>query len=674
MSGSPLARSTTASRNGRSITNEVVGGVPDGAVTMAVGADACEPSSSADTNVCWSKSESESASSSVIPGRRAWAGSKRLGTPSAASARGRSSSVENWKTRHLQLERRQPQVVEDLLQRRSVELRLDLREAAPIRHDQHHGQLAAEVRDHHRLPRVALRIEQAGLGGDVHARGVLGAAVEQGEVRLMGAGRVEALIPRCGDLGGGGQHEPGGLADLVGSHEVVDLARRLVADPGVHGRPGRVGVGPEVDQPHARSEPSGQRVEERRLHVRVLLAPQGDRDLDRDVALAHVVLAIATAAVDLLGERVEPRVEVEVRDHVLHLGQLRGGLPRRARADLGQADRHGIGREGEVAVVACELLVEVGGELRVGQDRGGGGRAVDRGAGCGRAHLGAGGCRAAGGDRGRDEQGHRDPPEAQPAPATGDGLGHGHLQHGRGPSRPTRCPSRRTRCSASNLPHMRYVEVNGVRLSAIGVGTWQFGSTEWGYGPDYARKTAGDIIHRALDLGVNLIDTAEIYGMGESERIVGRAIAERRDQVFLATKLFPVLPIPPVVERRAVESAGRLKVTEIDLYQVHWPNPLVPNGAHHAGHAPAAAGRARAPRRGQQLHLLRWRTAERLLGSPGAVEPGAVQPGGAQARPRAGALRPAERSADHRLQPARPGSARRALRPRAPAAARRCAP
>jgi len=163
---------------------------------------------------------------------------------------------------------------------------------------------------------------------------------------------------------------------------------------------------------------------------------------------------------------------------------------------------------------------------------------------------------------------------------------------------------------------MRYVEVNGVKVSAIGVGCWQFGSKEWGYGEEYARRTAKDIVRRALDLGVNLIDTAEIYGMGESERIVGRAIADRREQVFLATKLFPVLPIPPVVEWRAVESAGRLKVTEIDLYQVHWPNPLAPN-------APTMRGMRTLQEVGLVRHvgvsnfnLLRWRTAERMLGSP----------------------------------------------------------
>ena len=87
---------------------------------------------------------------------------------------------------------------------------------------------------------------------------------------------------------------------------------------------------------------------------------------------------------------------------------------------------------------------------------------------------------------------------------------------------------------------MRYVEAGGVRVSVIGLGTWQFGSTEWGYGSTYATGVAGDIVRRALDLGINLIDTAEIYGLGRSERIVGEAIGGRRSDVFVATKLFPV--------------------------------------------------------------------------------------------------------------------------------------
>jgi aryl-alcohol dehydrogenase-like predicted oxidoreductase len=122
---------------------------------------------------------------------------------------------------------------------------------------------------------------------------------------------------------------------------------------------------------------------------------------------------------------------------------------------------------------------------------------------------------------------------------------------------------------------MKYVEVGGTRLSAIGLGTWQFGSTEWGYGKDFASGEAGAIVKRALELGVNLIDTAEIYGIGRSERIVGEAIRGQREKVFLATKLFPI-GLPFMVAGRARASARRLGVDRLDLYQVHWPSPLFP--------------------------------------------------------------------------------------------------
>jgi aryl-alcohol dehydrogenase-like predicted oxidoreductase len=121
---------------------------------------------------------------------------------------------------------------------------------------------------------------------------------------------------------------------------------------------------------------------------------------------------------------------------------------------------------------------------------------------------------------------------------------------------------------------VRYVEVGGVRVSAIGLGTWQFGSREWGYGREF-ESVAHSITNRAIDLGINLIDTAEFYGFGRSEQIVGEAMRARRDEVFIATKLFPI-GLPFMVERRARGSAHRLGVDHIDLYQQHWPSPLFP--------------------------------------------------------------------------------------------------
>jgi aryl-alcohol dehydrogenase-like predicted oxidoreductase len=163
---------------------------------------------------------------------------------------------------------------------------------------------------------------------------------------------------------------------------------------------------------------------------------------------------------------------------------------------------------------------------------------------------------------------------------------------------------------------MRYVEVGGVRISSIGLGTWQFGSREWGYGETYAKDESARIVRRALDLGIDLIDTAEIYAFGRSERIVGEAIRDRREDVFLATKILPVMPLAGVVERRARASARRLGVDRIDLYQIHWPNPAIPIGAQ-------MEGMRRIQRTGLIGHagvsnfsLERWEAAERALGGP----------------------------------------------------------
>ncbi|MEO7060901.1 MAG: aldo/keto reductase [Lapillicoccus sp.] len=124
---------------------------------------------------------------------------------------------------------------------------------------------------------------------------------------------------------------------------------------------------------------------------------------------------------------------------------------------------------------------------------------------------------------------------------------------------------------------MRYVESvpTTKKISVIGLGTWQFGSSEWGYGDAYAEAGCATIVRRALELGVTLFDTAEIYGYGRSERILGAALGDSASDAFIATKVFPLLPTAPVVEQRAVASANRLGVDHLDLYQVHQPNPLI---------------------------------------------------------------------------------------------------
>jgi aryl-alcohol dehydrogenase-like predicted oxidoreductase len=163
---------------------------------------------------------------------------------------------------------------------------------------------------------------------------------------------------------------------------------------------------------------------------------------------------------------------------------------------------------------------------------------------------------------------------------------------------------------------MRYVEAAGEKVSVIGLGAWQFGSREWGYGSHYAEHDAVDIVNSALDLGINLIDTAEIYGFGRSERIVGRAIAGRRSEVFIATKLAPVLPVRAVVAWRAAGSGRRLGVSQIDLYQLHQPNPAVPLTEQMA--AMRALQRSGVIRQigVSNYSLARWQAAEGALGRP----------------------------------------------------------
>jgi aryl-alcohol dehydrogenase-like predicted oxidoreductase len=128
---------------------------------------------------------------------------------------------------------------------------------------------------------------------------------------------------------------------------------------------------------------------------------------------------------------------------------------------------------------------------------------------------------------------------------------------------------------------MRYLDIaTAKRYSVIGLGTWQFGSREWGYGADYDEGEAARIVARARELGVTVFDTAEIYGFGRSERILGAALRASGgvEDVVVATKVFPVMPTAAIVQQRGVASAQRLGVQKIDLYQVHQPNPVVRDG------------------------------------------------------------------------------------------------
>src|SRR5256885_2659991 len=114
----------------------------------------------------------------------------------------------------------------------------------------------------------------------------------------------------------------------------------------------------------------------------------------------------------------------------------------------------------------------------------------------------------------------------------------------------------------------------GPEISVVGFGAWEAGGEH--YGPNPPEDEVIDAIRAALDAGIDWIDTAEVYGMGTSEKLVGRAIADRRDGVFLATKVAPAPEgtgfAPDEIRRACEASLGRLATDRIDLYQLHWPD------------------------------------------------------------------------------------------------------
>jgi aryl-alcohol dehydrogenase-like predicted oxidoreductase len=164
---------------------------------------------------------------------------------------------------------------------------------------------------------------------------------------------------------------------------------------------------------------------------------------------------------------------------------------------------------------------------------------------------------------------------------------------------------------------MKYLDVDGVgTVSRIGLGTWQFGSREWGYGDSYASGAARDIVRRARALGVTLFDTAEVYGLGKSERILGDALGDERAEVAVATKIFPVAPFPAVVKQREQASARRLQLDRIPLYQVHQPNPVVPDSVIMPGMRDLLDSGAIGAAGVSNYSLSRWQKADSALGRP----------------------------------------------------------
>src|SRR5215831_9193655 len=136
---------------------------------------------------------------------------------------------------------------------------------------------------------------------------------------------------------------------------------------------------------------------------------------------------------------------------------------------------------------------------------------------------------------------------------------------------------------SSNSPFTRrLLGRSGVEVSAIGLGC--MGMSEF-YGPRDNEESIR-VIHRSIELGMNFLDTADVYGNGENEKLVGQAICDRRDRVFLATKFanirdeqgkfLGVSGKPDYVKQACDRSLQRLGVDRIDLYYQHRVDPNTP--------------------------------------------------------------------------------------------------
>jgi aryl-alcohol dehydrogenase-like predicted oxidoreductase len=113
---------------------------------------------------------------------------------------------------------------------------------------------------------------------------------------------------------------------------------------------------------------------------------------------------------------------------------------------------------------------------------------------------------------------------------------------------------------------------SGFKVSVIGLGTWPMGGKWWGRSDD---RESIDTIRAAIDCGINFIDTAEDYGDGHAELILGRALKGCRGEVIVATKVLEKLRAQQV-RQSLEESLERLQTDYVDIFYIHAPNPEVP--------------------------------------------------------------------------------------------------
>src|SRR5690349_1014224 len=122
-------------------------------------------------------------------------------------------------------------------------------------------------------------------------------------------------------------------------------------------------------------------------------------------------------------------------------------------------------------------------------------------------------------------------------------------------------PGKRTEVRTLLLP-------SGRQIPILGQGTWGMGESRSKRNSEIAALRLG------LDLGMTLIDTAEMYGEGGAEEVIGEAIANRRAEVFLVSKVYPHNATRSGAVQACERSLGRLKTDYLDLYLLHWPGTV----------------------------------------------------------------------------------------------------
>ena len=163
---------------------------------------------------------------------------------------------------------------------------------------------------------------------------------------------------------------------------------------------------------------------------------------------------------------------------------------------------------------------------------------------------------------------------------------------------------------------MRYVKIGNIDASVIGLGAWQIGTRSWGWGTEFGPNNVGSLLDAARDVGINLIDTAELYGQGESERQLGYHLPGAEGHFIVASKVSPWHLTASGVYNAAVRSLQRLQRPFINLYQVHFPNPFIPLTRTMSGMRRLLKEDKVKEVGVSNFSLTRWRRAERALGTP----------------------------------------------------------